>query len=64
MAIVVKWLTHLTVNQACVGSSPIGRPNLPKKTASVFFNLKRKLSKVRVCYIVQDEKNETSTNAW
>jgi hypothetical protein len=37
---------------------------LPKKTASVFFNLKRKLSKVRVCYIVQDEKNETSTNAW
>ena len=37
MAIVVKWLTHLTVNQACVGSSPIGRPNMYKKTHWVFF---------------------------
>ena len=28
MAIVVKWLTHLAVNQTFVGSIPIGRPNL------------------------------------
>ena len=31
MAIVVKWLTHLAVNQTFVGSIPIGRPNLQKK---------------------------------
>ena len=37
MAIVVKWLTHLTVNQACVGSSPIGRPNLYKRPLGAFF---------------------------
>jgi hypothetical protein len=57
MAIVVKWLTHLTVNQACVGSSPIGRPNLPKKTDSVFFIFLVKLIVEGLCYIEQDEKN-------
>ena len=40
MAIVVKWLTHLAVNQTFVGSIPIGRPNLQLRfeaTQTFFF---------------------------
>ena len=37
MANVVKWLTHLAVNQACVGSSPIVRPIKSNAMKIAFF---------------------------
>jgi hypothetical protein len=64
MAIVVKWLTHLTVNQACVGSSPIGRPNLTKKADKVFFYFNTEMHEERLCYIELDEKNKTAPVSW
>ncbi len=37
MATVVKWLTHLAVNQTLEGSIPFGRPIREKKTLGSLF---------------------------
>ena len=39
MAVLVKWLTRLTVTQLCIGSNPICRPRMEKSRIDLLIEI-------------------------